>query len=676
MPNRLINETSPYLLQHAHNPVDWYPWGEEAFAKARAADKPLLVSIGYAACHWCHVMERESFENEAIAARMNELFVCMKVDREERPDVDAIYMQALQSLQGRGGWPLNMFLMPDGRPFYGGTYFPDTERAGMPSWPQVLDAVAAAYRDKREAVLQNARVLTDSLQASVQATAPDEPLQAEIADEAFRSLASSFDGAHGGFGQAPKFPQSMPQEFLLRHHLRTGDVHAREMVEQSLTSMAAGGIYDHLGGGFARYSTDDRWLVPHFEKMLYDNALLAMAYLQAYQLTGDRRFRTVTSETLDYLLRDLRHSDGGLFSSQDADSEGVEGKFYVWTPAEIDSVLGEEDGALVRGSYGVARPGNFEGRSILHLPQPLEEADEQGLMPLRTRLLEARSLRVPPATDDKVLTAWNGLAIRALAEAGSALDEPTYRDAAERTAAFLLEQLRPGGRLLRTWKDGVAHLNGYLEDYAFLINGLISLHEATFAHSWLHAARDLTEEMIDLFWDDEVEGFYDVGSDHEQLIMRPKEPTDNAIPSGGSAAAEALLRLGVLTGDERYARHATRTLRAMVPLMRRAPLGFGNWLKVLELYLAEPVEVALVGARNGSEMRLLLETLHARYAPNLTMMGLDPAEPTPFPSPLLEDRAQVGGRATAYVCHGYRCDLPTTDREVFRSQLADSSPMT
>ena len=410
--------------------------------------------------------------------------------------------------------------------------------------------------------------------------------------------------------------------------------------------------------------------------MLYDNALLAVAYLQAHQLTGDPLFRRVTEETLDYLLRDLRHADGGFFSSQDADSEGVEGKYYVWTPAQIDEVLGADDGALLRAHYGVTEHGNFEGRNILHVPEPHDPSVVEALRPLRARLLDARSVRVPPATDDKVLTAWNGLAIRALAEAGAVLDEPRYRDAAAATAAFILGTLRPDGRLLRTWKDGVAHLNGYLEDYAFLINGLLSLHEATFAHGWLHEARDLTDEMIDFFWDDKAEGFYDVGRDHEQLIVRPKDTFDNALPSGSSAAAEALARLAVLTGEESYARKSTRLLRAMVPLLRRSALGFGNWLKVVEITFAEPSEVAIVGAPGAEDTRALLRVLHAHYQPSRIFAGLDPDEPAPFSSPVLEGRGMIGGRATAYVCHGYACELPTTEPNLLADQLMSGQPAT
>ena len=675
MTNRLIHETSPYLLQHAQNPVDWYPWGSDAFDKARDENKPVLVSIGYAACHWCHVMEHESFENETIAAQMNEQFVSIKVDREERPDVDSIYMQALMTMQGQGGWPLNVFLTPDGRPFYGGTYFPNNDRGQMPSWPRVLDAVSDAFHNRQEMVESNARSLTETLRESAAAASPDEPVKPKVADDAYQALASAFDPANGGFGGAPKFPSTMPQEFLLRYHLRTGEPHALEMVTHSLTQMAAGGIYDHLAGGFSRYSTDDSWLVPHFEKMLYDNALLASAYLQAYQVTGEPRFRQVTEETLDYLLADLCHANGGFFSSQDADSEGVEGKYYVWTADEIDSILGNDDATLLKAALGVDGGPNFEGHSILFRPYA-KQPDDARLMSLKAKLLEVRAQRVPPATDDKVLTSWNGLAIRVLAEAGAVLDEPRFRDAATRTAAVMLQVMRPQGRLLRTWKDGTAHLLGYLEDYAHLINGLVSVHAATFDHSWLHAARDLTNEMLELFWDDTDECFYDVGIDHEQLIVRPRDLFDNAVPSGASSASEALLRMGVISGDERYTRIAARLLRSLVPLLPRAALGFGNWLKVVELYLAEPSEVVIVGAPTAHDTRDLLRTLYANYQPNRIIVGMEPDAPARFASPLFDDRSPLDGAATAYVCSGYRCDLPTSDPAVLAGQLSAISPGT
>ncbi len=669
MPNRLINETSPYLLQHAHNPVDWYAWGAEAFDKARADDKPLLVSIGYAACHWCHVMERESFEDESIAAQMNADFVCIKVDREERPDVDGIYMQAVTALHGRGGWPLNVFLLPDGRPFYGGTYFPNHDGRGMPSWQSVLRAVSSAYHDRREAVLGNAQMLTGQLQRSAAETAPTDSLPRKVLDEAYHAMAATFDAENGGFGAAPKFPQSMPIEFLLRYHARTGEPHALHMVERSLAKMAAGGIYDHLGGGFARYSTDDRWLTPHFEKMLYDNALLALAYTQAYQVTGRAAYGSVVVNTLDYLMRDLRHADGGFFSSQDADSEGIEGKYYVWTPEELHTVLGAEGAARVIRRYGVTEAGNFEGANILHLPDGTDAgAADDALDGLRAKLLAARTARVAPATDDKVLTAWNGLALRALAEAAAVLDIERYAEAAVRNADFLLRELRPAERLLRTWREGTAQLNGYLEDYASLINGLLSLHQTTFSHRWLHAAAELTEEMLGLFWDEEAQTLFDVGHDHEELIVRPRDLFDNATPSGSSMAAEALLRLAAIAGDTSYAKRASMLLSAAA-LMGRAPMGFGNWLKAAELFFADPMEIAIIGSPAEAATSELLRVVHGAYAPNRALIGLDPAESTPFASPILTGRMQVGAAPTAYVCRNYACDLPTTDPRVLAAQL-------
>ena len=671
MTNRLASETSPYLLQHAENPVDWYPWGEEAFAKARTEDKPVLVSIGYAACHWCHVMEHESFEDEAIAAIQNDLVVSIKVDREERPDVDAIYMQAVQAMHGHGGWPLNVFLMPDGRPFYGGTYFPSAPRPGMPAWTQVLQAVADAYHNRRDAVLQNADALTAGLRASAEAAAPDDPLRESVLGEAYLSLAGAFDPGHGGFGAAPKFPQSMALEFLLRFHARTGERHALHMVEHSLRRMAAGGIYDHLGGGFSRYSTDPVWLVPHFEKMLYDNALLASAYLQTYQVTGDAFYRAIARETLDYLLRDLHHPEGGFYSSQDADSEGVEGKYYVWSVDEIKSFLGD-DASTFMAHYGVSERGNFEGANILRIASSEMEGDlaaRERLAVQRAILMQARAQRIPPGTDDKVLTGWNALALRALAEAAFVLDDARYRDAAVQNATFLLEKLQPDGRLLRTWKDGRAHLLGYAEDHALLINGLLSLHEATYEHRWLHAAHDLTDRMLDLFWDERDDVLYDVGKDHEELVVRPRDTFDSALPSAGSAAAEALTRMAVLTGDSSYAGRAHRLLRTVAPLLSRAPQGFGNWLRVAERVFTPSTEVAMIGALQAPSMQTLLRLVRSVYAPHRTLIGLDPDERGIFPSPLLEGRGMLGTEPTAYVCHDYACELPTADPEVLARQI-------
>ena len=678
MPNALINETSPYLLQHAHNPVEWLPWGPEAFARAQAEDKPVLVSIGYAACHWCHVMERESFEDAEIARKMNERVVAVKVDREERPDVDAIYMEAVQRLHGHGGWPLNVFLMPDGRPFYGGTYFPPTDRSGMPSWPRVIDAVADAYRDHRDDVASNARILTDSIRTSTMMDLPDAPLDAKTLDEAYLHLAEAFDPARGGFGGAPKFPQAMPLEFLLAYYVRTGEEQAREMADISMERMADGGIYDHLGGGFARYSTDALWLVPHFEKMLYDNALLASLYLAGWKATGDPRRRAVVEETLDYLLRDLRHADGAFFSSQDADSEGVEGKYYVWSQAEIEEMLGDGAAAFIR-YYGVTRLGNFEGRNILHVADSaarasadlgltLDELTAQ-LAPMRRTLLAERVRRVPPATDDKALAAWNGLALRALADAAFAFDRADYRDAAVRNAEFVLRELRRGdGRLLRSWREGQAGRPGYLEDYALLVDGLLALHTATFSHRWLAEAVALADAMLALFRDPESGVFYDVGADHEELIVRPRNVFDNAVPSGGSAAAEALLRLAVVTGDDAYRAEGERLLRSAAPLAARYPLGFGNWLRAFELALAPPLEIVVVGEPDAADTRALLAPLRAQPLPTAVVVCAAPDDPHYFPTPLTAGRLGASG-ARAHVCRGYVCDLPAADAAAFAAQL-------
>ncbi len=669
MPNRLADETSPYLLQHAENPVDWYPWGPEALERARTEDMPIILSIGYAACHWCHVMAHESFENEAIAAVMNERFVCIKVDREERPDLDAVYMQAIQALIGRGGWPLTAFLLPDGRPFYGGTYFPPSDTYGMPGFQRVLYSVHDAFLNRRDDVLRNAGLLTDALKDAAVATSRQGELDPRTLDMAFADMRASFDTANGGFGDAPKFPQPMALDFLLRHFSRSGETESLAMVTRSLDAMAAGGIHDQIGGGFHRYSTDTVWLAPHFEKMLYDNALLASVYVRAHQATAEPAYARVAQATLDYLLREMRDPAGGFYSSQDADSEGVEGKFYVWTAAETTAVLGD-DAAAFNERYDVTDEGNWEGHSILRVAHP-EAPDQPDLSAAKARLLAERSLRIAPATDDKVLTAWNALVIRALAEASVALDRPDYLDAAQAAAAFLLEAMRLGeGRLLRVWRRGRAHQPGYLEDYAGLINALFAVHEASLHHRWLHAARELTDEMLALFWDEDAGLMYDVGSDQEKLIVSVRDSFDNAVPSGGSSAAEALVRLGRLTGEARYQATAERLLTSVAPLLSRQPLGFGNWLGVLDLFLAPPREVAIVGDPAAEATRHLLRTVRKRHLPNHVLVGVDPAETQPFASPLLEGRGTLDGRPAAYVCEGYTCDLPTSDPAALAQQLA------
>ncbi len=681
--NRLANETSPYLLQHAHNPVDWYPWGGEAFDRAKAENKPILLSVGYSACHWCHVMERESFENHAIASLMNESFVCVKVDREERPDVDSIYMGAVQAMTGQGGWPMTVFLTPDGKPFYGGTYFPPEDRGGLPSFPRVLQAIASAYRQKRSEIILTTDKLLAQLRHAATSARGFEPLTTDVLNRAFSRLAGQFDGERGGFGIQPKFPQPMTYELLLRQHLRTGDPEALEMVTTTLDRMAMGGIYDQLRGGFHRYSTDAFWLVPHFEKMLYDNALLARLYLHAHQVTDNPLYRRVVEETLDYALAEMTDPAGGFYSAQDADSEGVEGKFFVWRPEAVIEALGKDDAEIVNRYYGVTIDGNFEGMSILNVKTPPAEfAAAEGisqdqldslLRRARARLLEARSRRVRPGLDDKVLTSWNALMIAAFAEAGAVLDRPQYTDAAAKAAAFILDALRPNGRLLRTYRNGQAKLNGYLEDYAFLAHALLALHEATFEARWLREAIALGNQMVELFWDDTSGQFYDTGADHEDLIIRPRDTQDNATPSGSAMAADLLLRLAVVTGDGDLERRAVTSIRSSMTLMSQYPMGAGHWLCALDFYLAPVKEIAIIGNPNSPDIQALAGQVFSRFLPNRVLLSASPAHADPALDtlPLLQDRPQIHDRPTAYVCRNYVCNLPVTDPQALASQLAD-----
>ena len=678
--NRLADETSPYLLQHAHNPVDWYPWGEEAFARARGEDKPVLLSVGYSACHWCHVMERESFENEDIAGLMNRLFVNIKVDREERPDVDQIYMQAVQSMTGRGGWPMTVFLTPDGTPFYGGTYFPPADRHGMPGFPRLLESIAGAYRSRRGEVAESGRKLLEEMRQGEHLRRSDSELGEGVLRAAYLGLAGQFDERRGGLGQAPKFPQPMTWEFILRHGKRTGDPRALEMVRVTLDRMAAGGIYDQIGGGFHRYSVDDQWLVPHFEKMLYDNAQLASLYLHAWLATGDPTYRRVTEETLDYLLAEMRHPSGGFFSAQDADSEGVEGKFFVWTPDEVKSVLGDDAMAeAVLRYWGVGDGPNFEGQSILFVPRPPDDvaaalgigADRLAELVARARqrLYAARDKRVHPGLDDKVLASWNGLALSAFAEAGRALGRPDYVAAAVDNGRFLTTSMMDGGRLMRSWKDSRARIKGYLEDYAMVGVGLVSLYEATFDRRWLDESRRLAEAALGLFWDAERDAFFDTGADHEALIVRPRNIFDNAVPSGASVAIDWLLRLALVLGEERYEARAVEALRPMADLMTRYPSGFGRYLSALDFHLGPVAEVAVVWPAGGeAAAQPLLHELFARYLPNRVVAGA--AEGTAIEGlPLLAERGAMGGRATAYVCRRYVCQMPVTTPEALVRQL-------
>jgi uncharacterized protein len=676
--NRLINETSPYLLQHAHNPVDWYAWNEEAFDRAQREDKPILLSIGYRACHWCHVMEDESFENEAIAQLMNDNFINIKVDREERPDLDAIYMNAVQMMTGSGGWPMTVFMTPDGKPFYGGTYFPPVDRYGMPGFPRVLISVAEAYRAQRDDIENSADEMVGELKRLDRVVAPkgaqEGELSYEIADQAATNLARMLDPVHGGFGNKPKFPPSMALEFLLRHYHRTKDAGALKAVELTLDQMARGGMYDQLGGGFHRYSVDEKWLAPHFEKMLYDNALLSRIYTDAFLATGNEFYKRTAVETLDYVAREMTNKEGGFYSTQDADSEGEEGKFFVWAPEEVKSLLGEEDARLFNRYFDVSEVGNFEGHNILHVdedidviarlmkvsPERLAEVIERG----RKVLFDAREKRIKPYRDEKILTAWNGLMMRSFAEASRAFDRKDYLDIAIRNADFLLTKLRRDGRLFRTSKDGESKLNGYLEDYAYVVDGLLSLYEASFDLRWFEEARALAETMISQFWDAESGGFFFTSADHEKLITRTKDFYDNAIPSGNSAAASALMRLALFTGEDRYRKMAETILLLMKQAMMRAPSAFGRMLSALDLFLASAYEIAIIGALDAPETRAMVDVVFKRYLPNKVVAFAPGADSKASETiKLLEGRSSIGGEATAYVCRNFYCQAPQTGAE-------------
>jgi uncharacterized protein YyaL (SSP411 family) len=646
MSNRLAHETSPYLLQHRDNPVDWYPWGPEALERAREEDRPILLSVGYSACHWCHVMERESFEDEETAAYMNEHFVAVKVDREERPDVDAIYMEAVQAMSGHGGWPMTVFLDPEGVPFYGGTYFPPDESRGMPSFRMVMEAVVDAFERKREEIRQRSAETKARLGAIGLIEPHPEPPEAAQLEDAVGRLRAGADMEHGGFGGAPKFPPASALELLLAR----GE-HA--VVERTLDAMLAGGIYDQIGGGFARYAVDAIWLVPHFEKMLYDNALLARAYLHGWQALGHDRYRRACEETLDWMLREMRGPEGGFFSALDADSEGEEGRFYVWTPAQIRAVLGDRAEAVIE-FYGVSERGNFEGANILHLAGGVEAAEPAGLAGARRALYDARAERVWPDLDDKRLTSWNALAIAALAEAGAVLGREDYLDAARGCAEFVLGELREGGgRLLRTYKDGDARLNAYLEDHAFLLEALLTLYESTFEQRWFEQARDLAETTTARFGDAERGGFFSTSADHEELIARRKEIGDHPIPSGNSSAAMGMLRLAALTGEREYVRQAEGVFALFARTAAQHPEGFAHLLRALDFHLSPTREVALVGDDVGE----LAATVRAAFRPHLVLAAGPEGSDEPS---LLRERSAVEGCPTAYVCENFACRAPVT----------------
>ncbi len=674
--NRLGNETSPYLLQHAHNPVDWYPWGEEALARARVEDKPILLSIGYSACHWCHVMERESFENEEIAAIMNQHYVNIKVDREERPDLDEIYMNAVQIMTRQGGWPMTMFLTPDLQPFYGGTYFPPDDRYGRPGFANVLQAVATAYSDRRSDVSKQAAQIVENLTQMSSVSDHGHDLTGDLTDGAFRHFRSTFDSHYGGFGNAPKFPPSMGLPFLLRYWQRTRNSDALEMAELTLEKMARGGMYDQLGGGFHRYSTDAVWLVPHFEKMLYDNAQLVVAYLEAYQATKKMFYREIAAETLDYVLREMYDADkGGFYSAQDADSEGVEGKFFVWSLDEVERILGREDSEVFCEFYDITGSGNFEGENILHIQTPLDvfakklrvdEAElEEILLKGKQKLFEVREGRIKPGLDDKILTSWNGIMIRGMAFGYQLLNDRRYLDAAERSADFVLTELsQADGLLLRTYRAGKSHLNAYLEDYAYLSAGLIALYEASFNSRWLREAARLAQVMIEQFWDASSSGFFFTGKAHESLIVQSKSAYDSATPSGTAMAVHSLLRLAKHLDRADFHDKAVQALSLYYHQMENAPSGSGQLLCELEFLLSTPKEIAVVGEPNADDTMALLREIHSRFLPNKIVALLDPNDGQPSVDasmPLTVGKTQVDGRATVYVCENYACQTPTTD---------------
>ncbi len=673
MPNKLANETSPYLLQHKDNPVDWYPWGEEALARARDEEKPIFLSIGYSSCHWCHVMEHESFEDERIAKMMNERFVCVKVDREERPDLDQIYMNAVQLMTGHGGWPMSVFLTPDLKPFYGGTYWPPTASRGMPGFDQVIMAVDDAWKNRREQALKGADQLTVELKqltrkgADGVAVPPDE----KLLHAAVHSLERIFDPIHGGFGEAPKFPHPFELQLVLRWWKRSGNDRWWDIARLSLDKMAAGGMYDHLGGGFARYSVDARWLVPHFEKMLYDNALLAEVYLEAYLATGDKKYRQVVTETLEYVLRDMTDPAGGFYSAEDADSEGEEGKFYVWTADEIRNVLGDERGETFCRVYDVSEAGNFEGNNILNLPKTIEQQAklmnrEAGdlaaeLLAGREKLLAERNKRVRPGRDDKVLVNWNALAIDTFARAGAALGEERYINAAQKAADFILREMRDDdGRLLHTWRGGTAKLRAYLDDYTLLADALVSLYEATFVERYIAVAKELMDTVMVHFAGGDEPGFYFTADDHEELLTRTKDFTDNATPGGNSTAAMALGRLGKLLGRREYLEAAEGILSSSGPLMQQIPMATGQMLLALDFWIGPTPELVFV----GNDSHELSREVHWHFVPRRVMASRqEDTEGDDSLDALFAGRSAHSDKAMLYVCENHTCAEPLVGRD-------------
>jgi uncharacterized protein len=677
MANRLANETSPYLLQHAANPVDWYAWGPEALERAREEDRPILLSIGYAACHWCHVMAHESFENAEIARVMNDLFVNVKVDREERPDLDSIYMQAVQAMTGRGGWPMTVFLTPQGEPFYAGTYYPPEDRQGLPGFKRVLESVSDAYRNRRDSVTQTSSQIREMYAAANVRAQTDGALGSRALDLAYRGIAQKYDVRHGGFEGAPKFPPTMVLDFLLRYWRRTNTPYALEMVSDTFAKMANGGIYDQIGGGFHRYSVDAIWLVPHFEKMLYDNALLVRLGANLWQATHDPDVKRVTEETLQWVHREMTSPEGAFYSSLDADSDGEEGQFYIWSESELDDLLGS-DSLAVKTYYGVTASGNFEGRNILHVrAQSAMVAARAGISvelfdriiaDAKTTLYPARAHRAWPARDEKILASWNGLMLRGVATAARAFESEDLERTALRSGEFLFREMVSAGRVMRSHTNGQTRINGFLEDHAAVALGFISLYELTFDPVWVNRATDIANAMVEFFWDDHTGAFFDTARDAEALITRPRDPTDNAIPSGTSLAVDLLTTLAELTNNSEMRRRADFVIETLATPLLRYPSSFGHLLGATDMATNGAVEVAIAGDRLDNTFRAMKHEVATQYVPSLVLAGGNEADTIA----LLEGKKTTNGSVTAYICRAYSCDEPVSDAVAFAAQLASA----
>ncbi len=684
--NRLIEEHSPYLLQHAHNPVDWLPWSKEAFEQAQKEDKPIFLSIGYSTCHWCHVMERESFEDQQIAKIMNEYFVCIKVDREQRPDVDEIYMNAVVMMTGSGGWPLSVFLTPDGKPFYGGTYFPPRDAYGRPGFERVLLSVAEAWKHKRQELLASATKMSELLQNPASLTG-NSSLTSETLNKAFVSFRNIFDAVNGGFGAAPKFPQPANLSMLLSYWHRTTDDQALKMVEKTLDAMADGGIYDHIGGGFHRYSTDAQWLVPHFEKMLYDQALLSKVYLQAYQITKRQRYAQIAREIFDYVLRDMTVPVGGFYSAEDADSEGREGTFYLWDPEQTGSVLDQEQARLFNTYYGVTNQGNFEeNKTILNITTPIKQLKqkyqkdkttiENILSTARSTIFQERAKRIRPQRDEKIITAWNGLMISSLAYGGAVLEEEKYIEAAKRSAEFILSTLRKNGRLMRYYRNDQVVEKAFLDDYAFTAMALLDLYEATFDVKWLIEAKSISDQMIELFADTEKGGFYLTGKDAEKLITRSKPSSDGAIPSGNSVATLVLLKLGRLTMEEHFTEQGGKVIEAFSKQLKELPAYSSTMLTALDFRLGPTQEIIITGNADSPDVKNMLKLIHRKFLPNAVVLLHEPDKENSDlynTVPFLKNQTVIDGQATAYVCENYVCKKPVNNIGEFENLISKAT---